>query len=153
MTWRTALRAASSSGSAAPGWDARSGLDTGLCGLVHRLRIVLVDEGAHRLLGSQDDPLLVAPHVDGLPRAVAGAELAADAALEVHLHQLHEIGVLGAGDDLDAVHRAEGDAGLAAGAAGLVDHRELLRRLGARRFVDLDLLRIGKSLGHASDLR
>src|SRR5687767_10648580 len=146
MTWRTRLRAASSSGS-----KPLSGGTAALRRFVHLLGIVFVDQRAHGVGRRDRDPLLVAPHEDGLPGAVARAELAADAALQVDLHELHEVAVLGAGDDLDAVHRAERDAGLAAGAAGLVDDGQLLRRLRTRRLVNLDFLGV-REVCH-SDLR
>src|SRR6185369_2619233 len=152
MTWSTCFSAASSCGSCASAGGTASCTAPALRGFVHLLGIVAVDQRAHGLLRRQGDPLVIAPHEDRLPRAVAGAELAADAALQVHLDELHEVAELRPGHDLDAVDRTEGDAGLAAGTAGLVDHRQLLGRLRAGRFVDFDLLLVRK-LGHTDRLR
>src|SRR5688572_22781014 len=150
------MRAASRSGSwagvsgtAGSGARASGSRGAGFGGGVHLFRVVVVEDRAQRVLRSHRHSLVVRPHEDGLPGAVAGAELAADAALEVHLDELHEVRMLGAGDDLDAVHRTEGDAGLATRAAGLIDDRELARRLEPRRLVDLDLLAVRQGLGHA----
>ena len=73
-------------------------------------------------------------HRDDVPRADLGAELAADAALEVDGADAHGIaGVLGIVDLVDAIDRADGDAGVTAGAEVLVEDGELFRQLLSHR--------------------
>ena len=51
--------------------------------------------------------------------------------------------MLRTGNDLDAIDGTERDTSLAAGTTDLIDHRQLLRILRARCFVDLDLQFVG----------
>lgn len=65
-------------------------------------------------------------HRDDVPGADLGAELAADAALEVDGADAHGVaGVVGVVDLVDAIDRADGDAGVTAGAEVLVEDGEL----------------------------
>ena len=67
------------------------------------------------------DPFLIRKHRDRFPRAVLRAKRAADAAFDIHFHHLLKLGVLDSGNDFNAVHGTENNAGFATGTAGLID--------------------------------
>ena len=63
------------------------------------------------------DSFFVTKHGNCFPRAVFGAEGAADTALDIHFDNLLDLGMMDAGDDFDAIDRTKNNAGLAARAS------------------------------------
>jgi hypothetical protein len=71
-------------------------------------------------------------HIDGVPRAPLGAEVAADAALEVDIAKRLQTGMVFAWDFVNAVHRTDFDAGFTTRAAIRPDDRQFLGKLFTR---------------------
>jgi len=67
------------------------------------------------------NPLGVVIHPNRVPRAVFGAERAADTAFNIDLDHLLKLGDPDIGNDFDAVHRTKNNAGFTACTAALVD--------------------------------
>ena len=68
---------------------------------------LLIADTFDRQLRGLLDPFLVGQHRDRIPRAVFGAERAADTALDIDLHHLLELGEIHARNNLDTIHRAK----------------------------------------------
>jgi hypothetical protein len=71
-------------------------------------------------------------HIDGVPRAPLGTEVAADAALEVDIAKGLQTGMVFARDFVNAIHRTDFDAGFTTRAAIRPDYRQFLGKLFAR---------------------
>src|SRR4051794_4979875 len=82
-------------------------------------------------------------HIDGVPGAPALAQRAADAALEVDVHERLQHRLVVARHLVDTIDRADFNARLAAGAVVRADDRQFLGKL---------LPRLARTLGHTDPL-